>query len=487
MKNLDLSLYLVTDSSLNPRFNLIELVSEAVQGGVTIVQLREKNKQSHEIVELGRALLKILKEKKIPLIVNDNPVIAKEIGASGVHLGANDTSPNYARQVLGKDAIIGLSIERLENFLNLDLSCVDYLAASPVFHTTTKGDIADPLGIEGLKQLRTKTSLPLVGIGGIHLHNASSVIAAGADGLAVVSAICNSDNPRRSAKEFSEMIRGARRVKAANTRVNRVLTIAGSDSGGGAGIQADLKTFEALQCYGMSAITALTAQNTKTVKSISAVAPSFVVEQIESVIEDIGVDAVKIGMLFSAEMITAVARTLERYKIKNIVLDPVMIAKSGDKLLQDSAVTALKECLLPLSSLVTPNLPEAMVLTGVDGIRDEKETEKASHELLKNCHAVILKGGHSSDPNTVKDFYEESSGKSHWITNPRVATSHTHGTGCTFSAAIAAYLASGYETFDAVLKAREYLQGAILSGATRKIGMGSGPVDHAWRTRGRIE
>lgn len=469
MKPFDLSLYLVTDSSINR--NLTNLVTEAVKGGVTMVQLREKDKTDTEIINLGRELLNILSPLRIPLIINDSPEIAKAVGANGVHLGARDGDPKRARELLGSDAIIGLSVESLENFDLLDLSSVDYLAASPVFHTPTKSDIAKPLTLAGLRKLRALTQLPIVAIGGIHLGNVKEVLGAGADGIAVVSAICHSNYLYESARALKKEM------------TPRVLTIAGSDSGGGAGIQADLKTMEALGCYGMSAITALTSQNTQAVKTIFSVSPAFIAEQIEMVFDDIGVDSVKIGMLFSAEIITAVANTLSKYKIKNIVVDPVMVAKSGDKLLQESAIKALKEQLLPLATIVTPNLPEAQVLTSLLQLQSKEEIEKCAEELLRYSASVVIKGGHSDNSHSVTDFYLDRTGERHWISNERIHTKNTHGTGCTFSAAIASHLAKGMEPFQAVCSAREYLQQAIGSGATRLIGKGSGPVDHAWKSR----
>lgn len=481
MKAFDLSLYLVTESQLNPQVPLVKTVEEAIEGGVTLVQLREKNLPREKLIKLAKEILSVLKRYNIPLIINDSPEIAREVGAQGVHLGMKDISPEHARAMLGPKAIIGLSIESLSSFSELNLRGVDYLALSPTFLTLTKTDTAPPLGLEGIRELRGFTSLPLVAIGGVNEGNASEVIKAGADGIAVISALMSSPTPRRTAQALRDQIRTAK-VERRRISPPRILTIAGSDSGGGAGIQADLKTFEALGCYGMSALTALTAQNTKVVKSIYPVEPRFVREQLEAVLEDIGVDAVKIGMLFSVEVIQTVAAVLKAYSVKNIVLDPVMVAKSGDKLLKSEAVNALVEHLFPLASIVTPNLPEAEAILS-RSIESPEEMELAAKELVHICQAVVLKGGHTGDSKGSRDFFTDNQGHSFWLEGERIQTPNTHGTGCTYSSAIASYLGSGVSLSEAVSLARTYLQGAIREGAFRKIGKGSGPVFHSWNKR----
>ncbi|AUD01907.1 bifunctional hydroxymethylpyrimidine kinase/phosphomethylpyrimidine kinase [Spirosoma pollinicola] len=257
----------------------------------------------------------------------------------------------------------------------------------------------------------------------------------------------------------------------------RALTIAGSDSGGGAGIQADLKTFAALGCYGMSVITALTAQNTKAVTGIMPVSPAFIDEQMKAVLSDIGVDAVKIGMLHSAEVIEQVAKTLVEFGVKTIVLDPVMVAKSGDKLLLDEAVDALKTHLLPIASMITPNLPEASVLLGrpVETLAD---MQQAAIDLAMLCPgAILMKGGHlTTDEST--DLLYISAREQHSFPTVRIQTGNSHGTGCTLSSAIAAGLARGLSVVDAVTEAKDYLTQALRTGAVYKLGHGHGPVHH---------
>ena len=258
----------------------------------------------------------------------------------------------------------------------------------------------------------------------------------------------------------------------------RVLTIAGSDSGGGAGIQADLKTFSALGCYGMTVITALTAQNTKGVTGIHAVPPSFAAEQMEAVFTDIGADAVKIGMLYSTELIETVARQLVKHEARNIVLDPVMVAQSGDRLLRDDAVEALKSLLMPLATVATPNLPEAAVLLG----RDETEEQdlKISAKALARfgSRAILVKGGHGKNGDSSDLLYLTREDRLVALAGERIDTRNNHGTGCTLSSAIAAYLARGADVETAARQAKQFITRAIRSGAGYRLGHGHGPVHH---------
>lgn len=261
----------------------------------------------------------------------------------------------------------------------------------------------------------------------------------------------------------------------------RVLTIAGSDSGGGAGIQADLKTIAANGCYGMSVITALTAQNTLGVSGIHAVPVDFVAAQMEAVLSDIGVDAVKIGMLFSPELIRTVAENLQKFNIRTIVLDPVMIAQSGDKLLQDEAIEALKEYLIPLAHLITPNLPEASVLLGRE-IRTVSAIETAAVELAAlGCQSVLIKGGHLESGDSDDCLYLGPEQRMVILPGERIATRNNHGTGCTLSSAIASFIACGETIESAVRLAKDYITGAIRAGAEYSIGHGHGPVHHFFR------
>ena len=253
------------------------------------------------------------------------------------------------------------------------------------------------------------------------------------------------------------------------------LTIAGSDCSGGAGIQADLKTMTMNGVYAMSVLTALTAQNTTGVRSIMEVTPEFLKDQMDAVFEDIRPDAVKIGMVSSGQLIDAIVDRLIHYKAENIVIDPVMVATSGSKLIAEEALVVLKEKLLPLATVVTPNIPEAEILADMQ-IKNEEDMIKATKMISEAYHcAVLCKGGHSiNDANDLLYFDR----KCQWFFGKRILNPNTHGTGCTLSSAIASNLAKGYGLEEAVEKAKEYISGAL--SAMLDLGVGSGPMDHAY-------
>jgi hydroxymethylpyrimidine/phosphomethylpyrimidine kinase len=258
----------------------------------------------------------------------------------------------------------------------------------------------------------------------------------------------------------------------------KVLTIAGFDGSGGAGIQADLKTFSALGCYGTTALTAIPIQNTLGVKSVYSLSANCVKEQIEAILEDISIDAIKIGMLHRQEIIEAVTSMLSMTKNISIVLDPVMVAKSGDDLLLSDAIKTMQTLLFPMVTVLTPNLLEASKFLGRK-ISNPQEMEEGAKALVEmGPQAIVIKGGHLQGD--CKDCLVLRNHKSdiHWFTEPRIATKNTHGTGCTFSAAIAAFLARGSSIVDAVKEAKLYLTEAIQTGARITIGKGSGPVHH---------
>lgn len=260
----------------------------------------------------------------------------------------------------------------------------------------------------------------------------------------------------------------------------KAMTIAGSDSGGGAGIQADLKTFTVLGCYGSSAITALTAQNTQGVQGIHPIPPSFLKEQIQSVFEDIGTDALKIGMLHSKEVIRVVKESIEKYRPGSVILDPVMVAKSGDRLLQEEAEQTLREELLPHAEVLTPNLPEAGVLLGKD--IEAMDRESIAQEVSElGPRAVLLKGGHGSGERSDDLLWDSEQGVATLFEGERIDTSNTHGTGCTLSSAIAAERAKGREMKEAVGNAKRFIKEALKAGRSLNIGRGHGPVDHLYK------
>lgn len=260
----------------------------------------------------------------------------------------------------------------------------------------------------------------------------------------------------------------------------RVLTIAGSDSGGGAGIQADIKAISAMGCYATTAITAVTVQNTIGVQAVLPVPLDILEGQIDAVLSDIGTDAIKIGMLHSAEVVNLVANKIKQYGITNVVLDPVMVSTSGHRLIEDNAIEHIKKCLIPLVRVITPNIPEAEILSGckITGEQDFKNTAR----LLSNngSISVLLKAGHLDGETLVDYFYNAEDDTLTLLPSKRVKTTNTHGTGCTLSSAFAAALAKGENLTIAAKSAKYFIEQAIISGADIEIGHGHGPVNHTF-------
>ncbi|NOT71601.1 MAG: bifunctional hydroxymethylpyrimidine kinase/phosphomethylpyrimidine kinase [Hyphomicrobium sp.] len=269
------------------------------------------------------------------------------------------------------------------------------------------------------------------------------------------------------------------------------LTIAGSDPSGGAGIQADLKTFTALGVYGASVITALTAQNTRGVMGVHKVPAGFIAAQFDAVTSDLAVAAVKTGMLADVETVTMVAQLLKRkglgsQALRNLVVDPVMVATSGDCLIDGTAISAVRGTLIPLADLITPNLPEAAALLETEVAKSDADMIGQARQLLQlGCRAVLLKGGHGSGGDAVD--YLVTAASEHRFSRPRVATRNTHGTGCTLAAAITAGLANGLTLHDAVQHAKDFVWAALVSGAAHKIGSGAGPVNHLFNVQKRAD
>ncbi|MCR4862320.1 MAG: bifunctional hydroxymethylpyrimidine kinase/phosphomethylpyrimidine kinase [Ruminococcus sp.] len=261
------------------------------------------------------------------------------------------------------------------------------------------------------------------------------------------------------------------------------LTIAGSDCSGGAGIQADIKTMTMNGVFAMSAVTALTAQNTTGVTAVSEVSPEFLRQQIDAVFEDIRPDAVKIGMVSSAGLVEVIAERLRHYSAENIIVDPVAVATSGSSLSSSEAYEALKKLLLPIAALVTPNIPEAELLSGITISSDEDMTAAAGIICEKYGCNVLCKGGHSV--NDANDLLFRMNGTHHWFTGKRVDNPNTHGTGCTLSSAIAANLAKGHSMPEAISLAKEYISGAL--GSMLDLGSGSGPLDHIFDLSSRFK
>ena len=497
----DLSLYLVTDRPLSGGRDMAWIVREAAAGGVTMVQLREKECSTAEFIQLARELKAALAPLGIPLIINDRVDVALAVDVDGVHIGQSDMPYATARKLLGSDKIIGLSVETMDEVIAANALDVDYIGISPVYATPTKTDTLTPFGLDGVDEVMRCSRHRCVAIGGMNRDTVGEVIAHGVEGVAVVSAIVAAPSPREAAAELARIITGNRPERSEyseysehsehsevsennsqfsifNSQLKKVLTIAGSDSGGGAGIQADIKSISANGCFATSAITAITAQNTLGVNAVEGLSIDILEGQIEAVLSDIGTDSVKIGMLHSAEVVRSVARLLRKYGIKDVVLDPVMVSTSGHKLIEDSAIAVLKSDLIPLARVITPNIPEAEILLG-EPIEKQGDLPAAARRLAQQYGvSVLLKAGHLVDDELIDIFYNNETGEVIELSARRVDTPNTHGTGCTLSSAFAAQLAKGLPLNEAARAAKEYINQAITHGAAYTIGNGHGPVHH---------
>lgn len=462
-------LYAITDRSFTGRQTLYEQVESALKGGVTIVQLREKNLDKEAFIKEAKEIKELCRKYDVPLIINDSYEVAVASGADGVHIGADDCPVSEVRRKAGKNFIIGATAKTVEQAKKAEKDGADYLGVGAVFPSSTKTNAIRITG-EELRTICSSVSIPAVAIGGIEKNNIHLLSGSGASGVAVVSAVFSADDIESECRE----ILGISKACFVN-EMKTVLTIAGSDSSGGAGIQADIKTMTMNGVYAMSAITALTAQNTTGVFAISEVSPEFMAQQIDSVFEDIRPDAVKIGMVSSKELVEAVADRLKYYQARNIVIDPVMVATSGSVLMKSDAMSSFSEELLPLATLVTPNIPEAEVLSGMK-IENTDDMLKASRIISENYDcAVLCKGGHSV--NDANDLLY-SDGSFEWFNGKKIDNPNTHGTGCTLSSAIASNLAKGYNLSESVKRAKEYLTGALSD--MLNLGKGSGPMNHAF-------
>ena len=543
----DLRAYFVVGPDDTKGRPVADVVAAALRGGATFIQLRAKHADARELTAMAEAIAAVIaqagKADTVAFVIDDRVDAAwqcRELGikVDGVHIGQDDMAPEQARALLGPDAVIGLSAETLPHIKAanaLSDGTIDYIGAGPLHYTATKPDAAaveadgtkHALGIAGAQLLCEASRYPVVVGGGVHADDVPALARTAADGWFVVSAIAAADDPERATRELVQAwtaVRGAARHGVAASAASHpqsdvaaplqcgaamfdvkqshglppVLTVAGSDSSGGAGIQADLKTMLANGVFGMSAITSLTAQNTTGVRAVQNADPAILADQIDAVFEDIPPMAVKIGMVSSAALIETIADRLTAHQARNIVLDPVMVATSGAKLIDDDAVAALTTRLFPLATVITPNMPETEALLAQtmqertseddtestrllsEGIRTEADMETAARTLAKHfgC-AVLVKGGHGiKDAN---DVLVEPDGTVTWFTSPRIDNPNTHGTGCTLSSAIASHLALGETLPQAVRSAKEYLTGALAE--QLDLGHGAGPMDHAWRWR----
>ena len=440
-------LYAITDRHwLNGRC-LKEVVKESLDGGVTFLQLRDKNSDDETFLQEAAELQELCRDYKVPLIINDNVEIALKMNADGVHVGQSDMEAGAVREKLGPNKILGVSARTVEQALLAQERGADYLGVGAVFATGSKADAAE-LPHETLKAICEAVSIPVVAIGGITAENISQLKGTGICGVAVISAIYAQNNIKEAAEELK------------------------------AGIQADIKTMITNGVYAMSAITALTAQNTTGVQAILNVTPEFLGQELDSVFQDIYPDAVKIGMVSDKDLIHVIAEKLKQYKAENIVVDPVMVATSGAKLISDDAVEILKQELFPLADVLTPNIPEAEVLVEMS-VTNAEEMIEAAGKISETYHcAVLCKGGHSINDANDLLYYD---GKYCWFEGKRIDNPNTHGTGCTLRSAIASNLAKGYDLQTAVKRSKQYISGALA--AMLDLGKGSGPMDHGFAIR----
>ncbi|MBR5712254.1 MAG: bifunctional hydroxymethylpyrimidine kinase/phosphomethylpyrimidine kinase [Lachnospiraceae bacterium] len=498
-----LRLYAVTDRRwLGEGQALAQQVDAAIEGGVTFVQLREKNLKANELLAEAAALKEICSRRGVPLIINDNIAVAIASGADGVHIGQHDGDVAEARRLLGPDRILGVSAATVAEAIAAEAAGADYLGCGALFTTDTK-DNTRPVTPELLSEITAAVSIPVVAIGGITASNAPVLRNTGIAGIAVVSALFAQPDITAAAQTLraivGEITRGentdfptgvtnatdAPVATAAGTancpgaprpHIPAVLTVAGSDSVGGAGIQADIKTITMLGCYAMSAITAVTAQNTLGVSGIYDIPPEGITAQLDAVFTDVVPEAVKIGMVSRTEAIHAIAESLRRYRPEHIVLDPVMVSTSGHALLAPDAADALCTELLPLATIITPNIPETTALLGRP-VTSLSEMKSAALELSARYGvAVLVKGGHLTE--SCEDVLAFD-GEICIFRGEHIETTNTHGTGCTLSSAIASHLALGHALPKSIRLAKDYLTGALRTGFD--IGKGNGPLLHNYR------
>ncbi|WP_321370006.1 bifunctional hydroxymethylpyrimidine kinase/phosphomethylpyrimidine kinase [uncultured Desulfuromusa sp.] len=457
-------LYLITDNNLDGK--LLTKVEAALLGGTKTVQYRAKDIRPDERRDMAEKIKTLCHAYKAKLIINDLPELAHEIDADGVHLGQDDISIVRARQILSHKKLIGVSTHSVDEALKAEAHGADYIAIGSIFPTNSKQDIS-LVGIDTLSKVRKAVRIPVVAIGGLTPERAFDALSAGADAVAVLSGVMADADPARAAKEYSLLFN--RNKPAPN---GKVLTIAGSDSSGGAGIQADIKTITLLGSYASSVLTALTAQNTLGVNDTYMVHTDFVMKQLEAVLDDIEIDTVKTGMLSWGGIVSRVAKVIEDRSLLAVV-DPVMVAKGGESLLDKEAHDSLISRLLPQSYLLTPNLPEVEVMTGIEP-RTTAEMVDAGRTLQElGARNVLIKGGHlNGDATDILLLGDEE----HQLTHQRFDTINTHGTGCTLSSAIATFLAQGYPLKRAVEKGKRFVSLAIETSIPT--GRGHGPVNH---------
>lgn len=476
----DFSLYLVTDPELGGGPEHVPgIVDKAITGGVTVVQLRDK----HATEEVFRArtveLLDVCGSHGVELFLNDRFDIAHELGCH-LHIGQGDIAYVEARRALPDDLMVGLTIENMEQLQAVIEQCSregvrlpDVVGVGPVRDTATKPDAPSALGVAGLAEIATvaqQHGMASVAIGGVDQSNAVGLARTDIDGLCVVSNIMAAADPAQAAAELITLFRPL-------PSRPRVLTIAGTDPTGGAGVQADLKSIAAAGGYGMSVVTALVAQNTHGVNVVHTPPAEFLDQQLDAVFSDVTVDAVKLGMLGTAATVRQVTRWLSTTPHGPVVLDPVMVATSGDSLLDADATEALLK-LAAAVDVITPNIPELAELCALpEATTLEDAIVQARGFAAQTGAIVIVKGGHLTGPE-ANNAVVHPDGSVHTVKNPRVTTTNTHGTGCSLSAALAARLAGGSSVEEALEWSTRWLNEALRGSDGLRVGTGNGPVDH---------
>ena len=457
--------YLITDQ----HEQLIERVTSALRGGVCALQYRHKGKFDDTALAELRQLRVVTRAFGVPLIINDSIELAQLVQADGVHLGQEDGTVADARQKLGSSAIIGVSTHTRSEALKAQADGASYIGFGAMYPTGSK-EVTYMPGTPGLAEVRAAITIPIIAIGGITPANASRVIDAGADGIAVISAVLNAPRPDIAVAELRLIT---------NQRLpfprGGVLSVAGSDCGGGAGIQADLKVITLLGSYAATAITALTIQNTTGVKGVHAIPPSCIADQIEAVISDIPIDVIKTGMLHTPAVTAMLAEYLRGLpQLIPTVIDPVMVAKGGASLLAREAIQVFCSELLPQTYLLTPNIPEAEQLLDRT-ITTIPQMEQAAADLAAlGAARVLVKGGHLTGEMAVDVLFDGN--QMHHFSSERIATMATHGTGCSYASAIAALLSQGEPLVTAVSRAKQFITRAIRT--ARPMGKGHGPINH---------
>ena len=438
---------------------LAERIPDLADAGATVFQLRDRAISADRLRDEARACADAARAAGALLLVNDDPALAAAVGADGVHLGQDDGAVAWARGIVGPDAIVGRTTRGGAVLAAAADEGADYASVSPLWPTPTKPD-RPATGLDAAIAAVRDARIPWFALGGLDPARVRRLAAVGARRIAVVRDVAEADDP----------VAAVRMLLAALDTSPRVLTIAGSDSGGGAGIQADVKAISAAGGYPLTAITALTAQSTVGVDDVLPIPSAFIAAQARSAIDDIGVDAVKTGMLGSAEAIAAardVIVGLDPSLLIPVVVDPVMRAESGAALLDPAALGALRD-LLPQATVCTPNLAEAQALAG----RDTDDAAELARALNAGAGcAVIVTGGHGPSPaDALCDGGDVVA-----IPGTRHPVATTHGAGCTYAATLATLLGGGSTLVDAATRAKAVAAGAVLHG--RAYGVGAGPVD----------